>query len=1003
VTLPRDAWPRLKEVFEGARVLAVDARPAYLAVACGQDPALRQEVEALLASHDRATSFLETPAVVFDDTTLTNNLAGQRIGPYQLALKIGAGGMGEVYRARDTTLNRDVAIKVLLPAVANNPDRLARFSREAQLLAALNHPHIAQIHGLENSGRLYALVMELVEGPTLADRIARGAIPLDEALPLAKQIAEAIEAAHERGIVHRDLKPGNIKIRDDGTVKVLDFGLAKALDPTSGTGVDAMTSPAAGAPATAAHVILGSAAYMSPEQARGRPADKRADIWAFGVVVFEMLAGQRLFTGETISDTLASVLTTDPNWRTLPAAVPPSLRRLLRWCLEKDPKRRLQAIGDARVQLDDLLAGVPEDTIATRPPIPRRRMIGVGGGMFTAGAVIAALFTWALTQPAPAKLQPVRFAIVPPAAQPLKIYGGARNLAVSPNGSSLVYTSSVSGENRLMLRAIEQLDAVPVGGITGVNGPFFSPDGRWIGFFSGTLGGELMRVSITGGAPVSVGRTSGNSAGASWGPDDTIVFATVPSGPNAGLLRVPAAGGEPAILTTPDAAHGEVSHLFPSVLPGGRAVLFTITSRGPVENAQVAVLDLATGQRKALIRGGSQAEYVDPSQGSAQEGYLVYAVAGTLRAVRFDPVKLEVLSDPVVVLESVKTLWNGAAEFSVSRQGTLVYVPGGGPTATTRSLVWVDRQGREEPVGAPPREYLMPRLSPDGTRVAVSIEDQDQDLWIWNLARRTLTRLTDAPGRDWYPVWTPDGRRIVFSSERARDGNSLFWQAADNTGTAEQLTTSLAGALGQGPASISSDGTRLIVNVNMPKTGWDLRVLRLNGLSGPSVATPSPPLAPSSPPTDPLVHTTATEGRAELSPDGRWLAYQSDESGRNQIWVRPFPNVDGGQWQVSANGGIAPVWARNGRELFYLDGTNAVTSVPIRTAPTFSAGAPTKLFDGRYVGGPFWRTYDVSRDGQRFLMIKDSATAEQPSTPTSVVVVLNWFEELKRRLPTSGK
>jgi serine/threonine-protein kinase len=620
--------------------------------------------------------------------------------------------------------------------------------------------------------------------------------------------------------------------------------------------------------------------------------------------------------------------------------------------------------------------------------------------MFTAGAVVAALSTWALTRPAPAKLQPARFAIVVPAAQPLRSEGGARHLVVSPDGTSVVYTASVSGESRLMVRAIDRLEAVPLGGITGVNGPFFSPDGRWIGFFAGTIGGELKRVSITGGAPVSVGRTAGNSAGASWGPDDTIVFATVPSGPSAGLLRVPAAGGEPAVLTTPDAAHGEVNHLFPSVLPGGRAVLFTVTSRGPIENAHVAVLDLTTGQRKTLIRGGSQAEYVEPSPGSGQGGYLLYAVAGTLHAVRFDPVKLEVLSDPVVVLESVKTLWNGSAEFSVSRQGTLVYVPGGVPTAPAHSLVWVDRQGHEEAIGAPPRDYLMPRLSPDGTRVVVSISDQDQDLWIWNLARHTLTRLTDAPGRDWIPVWTPDSRRILFSSERARDGSShLFWQAADNTGTAEQLTRSLAGALGQGPASISPDGMRLIVMENMPKTGWDLRVLPLDGRFAPSKASPSSPLAAGSRPSEPLVQTTATELFGELSPDGRWLAYQSDESGRNQIWVRPFPNVDGGHWQISANGGITPVWARNGRELFYLDATNALTSVPIRTAPTFSAGASTKLFDGRYLGGPFWRTYDVSPDGQRFLMIKDSAAAERPSTPTSLVVVLNSFEELKRRLP----
>jgi serine/threonine-protein kinase len=372
-------------------------------------------------------------------------------------------------------------------------------------------------------------------------------------------------------------------------------------------------------------------------------------------------------------------------------------------------------------------------------------------------------------------------------------------------------------------------------------------------------------------------------------------------------------------------------------------------------------------------------------------------MAGTLRAARFDPLKLEVSSDSVPVVDSVRTLSSGAAVFSVSRQGTLVYVPGGAVGTPARSLVWVDRQGHEEQIAAPPRTYEMPRLSPDGTRVAVSIGDQDQDIWIWDRARHTLARLTDAPGRDWYPVWTPDGQRIVFAWERASGGNNnLFRQAADNTGTAERLTTS---PNRQGPASISADGTRLILNENMPKTGWDLRVLRLDDPAGRPGSPPLPPLAGGFRPTEPLVQTTAVEMLGGLSPDGHWLAFQSDESGQSQVWVRPFPNVDGGHWQVSTSGGITPLWARNGKELFYLDGTNAVTSVPIQTAPTFSAGAPTKLFDGRYVGSPFWRTYDVSADGQRFLMIKDNVTRDQTSTPASIIVVLNWLEELKQRLP----
>jgi serine/threonine-protein kinase len=482
--------------------------------------------------------------------------------------------------------------------------------------------------------------------------------------------------------------------------------------------------------------------------------------------------------------------------------------------------------------------------------------------------------------------------------------------------------------------------------------------------------------------------------GASWGPDDTIVFATGDT--STGLLRVSAAGGEPKVLTTPDSAHGEVDHLFPSVLPNGRAVLFTITASGPIETAQVAVLDLTTGHYKTLIHVGSQAEYVEP-------GYLVYAVAGTLRAVRFDPVTLEVVSDPVPVVESVTTLRTGAAEFSVSRTGALVYLPGGATTAT-RSLVWVTRQGHEAPIAAaPPRAYLQPRLSPDGTRVAVFIADQRGDIWIYDLARQTLTRLTDAPAADQNPVWTPDSRRIIFASARVGAFN-LFWQAADNTGTVERLTTS---PNNQFPSSISPDGTRLIVRENVLKTGVDLRVLAMDPSAPLGTGPTTPPgagrsaTAPGASPrqTEPLVQTTFLEDSGQLSPDGHWLAYQSNESGRNEISVRPFPNVDSGHWTISTTGGVTPLWARSGKELYYLTLDGALMAVAIHSPPAFSAGTPTKLFDTRYFAGGNIRNYDVSRDGQTFLMIKDAA-GDPTSTPAGIVVVLNWVEELKARVLT---
>ena len=920
---------------------------------------------------------------------------GTRLGVYDITAPIGEGGMGQVYRAMDTTLGRQVAIKILPDAFASDPERMARFEREAKTLAALNHPHIAAIYGFEKSGSTHALVMELVEGDDLSQRIARGAIPLDEALPIAKQIAEALEAAHEQGIIHRDLKPANIKVRPDGTVKVLDFGLAKAMEPAAGSSPSISMSPTLSMHATQAGIILGTAAYMAPEQARGKTVDKRADIWAFGIVVFEMVTGRRAFEGDDISVTLASVLMKDPDWSALPPALPSGLRRLLAACLKKDPKARMRDIGEARQRIEELISGAPDEmpiaVVAQPASVPRRRSAVVASLTLLVGAAVAVIAMWALTRTAPAKVQPMRFALVPPAAQALAVSGFDRDLVLSADGTHLVYVAGTDAQ--VMVRAIDQLDATPLRGITGARTPFLSPDGRWVGFFTGAAG-EIRKVSIAGGPALPLCPTVGAPRGASWGPDDTIIFAT--GDPSTGLLRVAAAGGEPKVLTTPDPAHGEVDHLFPSVLPNGRAVLFTITASGPIDTAQVAVLDLTTGHYKTLIHGGSQAEYVDP-------GYLVYAVAGTLRAVRFDPVKLEVVSDPVPVVESVTTQATGAAEFNVSRTGALVYVPGGA-TGVNRSLVWVTRQGHEDPIAAaPPRAYVQPRLSPDGTRVAVYINDQQSDIWIYDLARQTLTRLTDAPGTDQFPVWTPDSRRIIFGSARAGATN-LFWQAANNTGTVERLTTS---PNAQYPTSISPDGTRLILRENLPKTGVDLRVLAMDPSAPLGTGPATPPgagrsaTAPGASPrqTEPLVHTTFLEENGELSPDGHWLAYQSNESGRNEISVRPFPHVDDGHWTISTTGGTKPLWARSGKELYYLTLDGAMMAVPVHSTPAFSAGTPTKLFDTRYFAAGNARTYDVSRDGQKFLMIKN-AGGDSTSTPTGIVVVLNWVEELKVRVPT---
>jgi eukaryotic-like serine/threonine-protein kinase len=897
--------------------------------------------------------------------------AGTRLGPYEIVDALGVGGMGEVYRARDTRLHRDVAVKTLLPAVADDPERLARFTREAQVLALLNHPNIAQIYGLEESADgIRGLVMELAEGPTLADRLEREPrLEVRTALRIARQVAEALEAAHERGIIHRDLKPANIKIRDDGMVKVLDFGLAKALGPPDaalGSGRHPTSSPTITSPAmTALGMILGTAAYMSPEQAGGKVADKRSDMWSFGVVLMEMLTGRRPFEGDTISHVLAGVLKDEPDWTTLPPDTPTPIRRLLRRCLEKDPKRRLDSAAAARLDIEDALTTPTEARSA--PASRRPALLWAVAGAASIATAIAALI-WLRPGPLP-PLQPSRFAIVPPPAQMLAASVDGRSLMISRDGARLVYLAGAPP--RLMVRAIDQLEARALPGVVYAFTPFLSPDGRWVGFSSG---GELRKISINGGASVALCRAGAGVIGASWGDDDTIVFATGDT--STGLLRVSAAGGDPTVITRPDSAAGETDHAFPSVLPGGRGVLFTVTAAGGAATGQVAVFDFKTGRSKTLIRGGTQAEYVESSTGSAQGGYLIYASGGALYAVRFNLASLEVVGDPVRVVDGVMTYSAGAANFSVSREGTLVYAPA--QPGEGRSLVWVTRQGTEEPLAAPPRAYAQPRLSPDGKRVAIATIDREIDIVIWNLTTGKLTSLTPGPEEEICPVWTHDGQRLVFSSTREGVAN-IFWQTADGAGAPERLTTS---PNQQYPSSISPDG-ELLFQESAPKTGADLMLLGMPGTDHAARVTA-------------LLQSSYREANGEISPDGHWLAYQSNEStNRNEIYVRPFPVADERRWPVSVGGGVKPLWARDGRELFYLNDTSLM-SVRIETTPVFSPANPTKLFDGQYFSGITGRTYDVSLDGKRFLMIKRAAT-DTTATPADMVVVLNWTQELKQK------
>jgi eukaryotic-like serine/threonine-protein kinase len=889
--------------------------------------------------------------------------------------------MGEVYRARDTMLDRAVAIKILPEAFAADTERIARFQREAKTLASLNHLNVAHIYGLDRQEArdgqdgMSFIVMELVDGDDLSQRIARGAIPVAEALPIAKQIAEALEAAHEQGVIHRDLKPANIKVRPDGTVKVLDFGLAKAMETAGVASASVSQSPTITTPAmTEAGVILGTAAYMSPEQARGKTVDKRADIWAFGCVLYEMLTGQQAFNGQGVSDTLARVIEREPDWATLPATLSPALRIYVRRCLQKDPRQRVQAIGDVRLALE----GAFETSVAqTAAPaaVPLWQRVGLTGGaaVIASGAIVGALVWFAarLTEPV---LPPVsRLQVTPSGTSALSILWNNRDLAITPDGSRVIYIGNRG--TQLFVRALDALEPVAV--FTGQpNGPFVSPDGQWIGFADGR--GVLKKVPVTGGSAVTLAALdTAGPAGATWGPDDTIIVAT--ASVETGLQRVSAAVGPMTVLTRPDRAQGEADHFWPEMLPGGRAVLFTITAlTGGLEAAQVAVLDLQTGMRKILVRGGSHAHYV--SSGEREGGHLVYAAAGTLRAVPFDLAHLETRGPSVAVVPDVVTTIAGGVDAVVAGDGTLAYVPGS-VAAAPRTLVWVDREGRETPILIPPRPYLLPALSPDGMRVMVFGNDQEHDLWLWDLARTTLTRLTFTPGVDGIGVWTPDSRRVIFVSERTGVRN-LFQQAADGSGAVDRLTES---PNTQYPSAVSPDGRRVIFTEEAPRTADDVMMMELDGSRR----------------VTPLVQSPFNERNGSVSPDGRWLAYEANDSGRVEVYVRPFPDVSSGHWQVSTNGGTRPIWTRSGQELVYVSPTGALMRVGVARGSSWAATTPTQVVKEGYYTIPQWwgLSYDISADGQRFLMLKEGG-ADGTAAPASIIVVQHWRDELKRLVAT---
>jgi hypothetical protein len=891
---------------------------------------------------------------------------GARLGLYEIVSPLGSGGMGEVYRGRDTKLNRDVAIKILPDVFAHEAERVARFTREAQTLASLNHPNIAQIYGVieeDQPAHVHALVMELVEGDDLSALVARGAMPLAEALPIARQIADALEAAHEQGIVHRDLKPANIKVRPDGTVKVLDFGLAKALDPAAGSNSGSVAnSPTLTARATQMGMIIGTAAYMAPEQARGKAVDKRADIWAFGVVLYEMLTGRRLFDGEETSDVLAAVLRQDIDWAALPGDTPEGVRRLLRRCLRRDPGERLRDIGDAgdELQLDASRA-------AEVLPAVRSRRRGVARwlpwALAGASSLLAAWSLWARPPAAPVERPIGYFTIQLPDAAPLvtlEVPGTNEGpLAVSPDGRQIVYVAPDGPGTKLYVRAMADLVPRALSGTEGGRLPFFSPDGQWVGFFAD---GKLKKAPIAGGTPAILAEAP-IGCGASWSPSGEIVFA--PSDAS-GLLVVADTGGTPRVLTALDFAAGDNSHRWPHWLPGGRALLLTVVAWSR-ETSDIVVVDAASGARRTVREGADYARYVPAAPGAAT-GHLVFVKAGALSAAPFDPSGGGPAGPPVVVVEGVR-----AGQFDVSAGGTLVYAPGSG-SAPAYSLVWVDRTGAAQPINDLRRGYEDLHLSPDGRRVALTVEEAGSyspaNVWLADTSRGTLARVTfEGYSRD--PVWAPDGSALIFGSKRGATEFGLYRQRVDGQAQAELLWASPT-PIWPDPQSWSPDGRTLVFATKARNTGEDIWTLSLEGNRAAA----------------PWLQTAANEWAARLSPDGRWMAYNSDESGQPEVYVRPFPGP-GGKWLASqGGGGFNGIWSRDGRKLFFRRGAQLL-DVDIDTASGFSAGTPRVLFSGRYlVSG---RDFDVSPDGTKFVMMRND---DSRSTST-LHVVLNWWHALK--------
>ena len=895
-------------------------------------------------------------------------MIGKTLSHYKVLEKIGQGGMGEVYRAEDTNLSRDVAIKVLPEQFTKDPQRLARFEREAKLLASLNHPNIAAIYGLEEADGVRFLALELVPGDTLQERVAKGPVPVEEALEICRQIAEGVEAAHEKGVIHRDLKPASVKVTPEGKVKILDFGLAKTFEAETPV-TDISQSPTLTEEMTRAGVILGTPAYMSPEQAKGKPVDKRADIFAFGAVLYELLTGKRTFDGKTITETLAKILEGEPNWAALPHTTPWRIQELLRRCLTKDVSERLDGIGNVRTEIK---LALEEPSIVAPIGVsdavqPEQQRWAMTVGLVVLALAVGGMATWFFIQPSSPEQSLSRF-VIRPSPPVVLSSGGGNDLANSPDGRQLVYIGVGEGGSQLYLRSLDDFVDRPIPGTANGRAVFFSPDGESIGFFAE---GKLKRTSLAGGSPI----TLCDAPQAPWGGDwfeDTIVFtATLESGQ--GLYRVSANGGESEMLATLNLDEGEQQYLLPDFLPDGKHILFSIRLD---TGFQTALLSLETGERKVVLENARQARYLST-------GHLIYeqAATGNLMAAPFDPVGVEIIGDSVVAVQGVRQ--TDQVDYAISDDGTLVYVPTGGAGLVNPQVpVWVDRSGQEgETIVQEPLENpRYPRLSPDGQRLTLTIGPFVQgDLWVYDLGGRPPFPLS-LEGHNYNARWTPDGKRVAFASDREGPHN-LFWMPADgSTLEPEPLLTSPFAQLAR---SWTPDGRELIFLQTDPENQNLLMALPIEGEREPRLVVE----------TQYAIRRGDNGAGAELSPDGRWLAYMSAVTGGPEIWVRPYPGP-GVPIRISPNGGREPVWNPKGQELFYLE-ANKMMAVKVATEPEFTFEPPQELFVANYIRNSR-PSYDVGADG-RFLMIKAAAK----EAGGQINVILNWFEELKRLVPTN--